>query len=157
MAYIRLPSNLKLELGLQIHSKFSFRHYTFDQLQWGKIFDKLIRIYHSLNRGYFSEQKSWWFSFDCYLNKELSLCSLMHLNLVIEFGWILSHILHFVTIFIIFFKLIIFYDGNFIATGNEGHNIHVGQNMHFDLEADLDKIIDYAIHTPIDIACLIVS
>ena len=42
-------------------------------------------------------------------------------------------------------------------TGNEGQNIHVGQNIHFDLEADLDRIIDYAIHTPIEIAFLIVS
>ena len=32
-------------------------------------------------------------------------------------------------------------------TGNEGQNIHFY----------LDKIIDYAIHTPIEIACLIVS
>ena len=34
-----------------------------------------------------------------------------------------------------------------LDTGNEGQNIHMGQNIHFDLEADLDKIIDCAIHT----------
>ena len=44
-----------------------------------------------------------------------------------------------------------------LFTGNEGQNIHGGHNIHFCLKSDVDKIIDYYIHTNIEMGKLIVS